>query len=137
MKNILLSDYVSWDDTKKVSDMLNQYKDIDLTYDDGLYFKLSIKHDNSKMLNVLLQYYEQTKLKGNFDSIEYKVAKCKLQQILQDAENTFRLSKESQVVLEKYLLKEEDEDSAPENDLFLQNEHHSELAGDLYHTDEL
>jgi len=105
MKNILLSDYVSWDDTRKVSDMLNQHKDIDLTYDDGLYFKLSIKHNNIKILNSLLQHYEQTNLKGNSDSLEYKVAKYKLQQILQDAVNT--PSKEIQELLEKYLPKED------------------------------
>jgi hypothetical protein len=108
MKHIILADYVSWDDTKKVSDMLDRYKNIDLVYDDGIYFKLSIKHDNIKILNFLLQYYEQTNLKGDFNSIEYKVAKHKLQQILQDAVNTFTPSKEIQEVLEKYLPKEED-----------------------------
>lgn len=111
MKHIILADYVSWDDTKKVSDMLNRYKNIDLVYDDGIYFKLSIKHDNIKMLNFLLQYYEQTNLKGDSNSLEYKVAKHKLQQILQDAVNTFTPSKEIQEVLEKYLPKEDDVNS--------------------------
>lgn len=111
MKHIILADYVSWDDTKKVSDMLNRYKNIDLVYDDGIYFKLSIKHDNIKMLNFLLQYYEQTNLKGDSNSLEHKVAKYKLQQILQDAVNTFTPSKEMEVVLEKYLPKEEDVNS--------------------------
>ena len=137
MKYILLSDYVSWDDTKKVSNMLNQHPDIDLTYDDGLYFKLSIKHDNIKMLNILLQYYQQTKLKGDLNSIEYKEANHKLQQILQDTANTFRLSKESQTILEKYLPQEDDSNSVLKNNLLLQNEYHSDLTGDLYYTDEL
>lgn len=137
MKNILLSDYVSWDDTKKVSDMLDKHKDIDLTYDDGLYFKLSIKHDNNKILNTLLQYYEQTKLKENLDSLDYKVAKYKLQQILQSAANTFKLSKENQVALEKYLPQEGDGNSASKNDFLPQNEHHLDLVGDLHHIDEI
>ena len=42
---------------------------------------------------------------------EYKVAKHKLQQILQDAVNTFTPSKEIQELLEKYLPKEEDVNS--------------------------
>lgn len=103
MKNIMLADYVSWDDNKKVSEVLNQERDIDLLYDDGIYFKLSIKHDNVKMLNFLLQYYEQT----NFKSSEYKTAKYNLQQVLKDAVNTFALSEEIQEVLVKYLPTEE------------------------------
>ena len=63
------------------------------------------------MLNFLLKYYEQTSLEGDSNSLEYKVAKYKLQQILQDAVNTFTPSKEIQEVLEKYLPKEEDVNS--------------------------
>lgn len=111
MKEKLLSDYCRWDDTNSVIKLLKQNFIIDLTYNDGIYFRLSIKHNNIKMLNSLLQYYEQTSLKGDSNNLEYKVAKYKLQQILQDAVNTFTISKEIQEVLEKYLPKEEDVNS--------------------------
>lgn len=118
MKNIMvytkLSNYCSWDQTENLDRILSQNVGIDLTYNNGIYFRLSIKHNNTKTLNSLLQYYEQTNLKGDFESIEYKVAKHKLQQILQDAINTFTPSKEIQEVLEKYLPKEEDSDSEQE-----------------------
>lgn len=118
MKNIMvytkLSNYCSWDQTENLDRILSQNVGIDLTYNNGIYFRLSIKHNNTKTLNSLLQYYEQTNLKGDFESIEYKVAKHKLQQILQDAINTFTPSKEIQEVLEKYLPKEEDSDLEPE-----------------------
>jgi len=111
MKEKLLSDYCRWDDSNSVIKLLKQNFIIDLTYNDGIYFRLSIKHNNIKMLNSILQYYEQTNLKGDSNSLEYKVAKYKLQQILQDAVNTFTPSKEMEVVLEKYLPKEEDVNS--------------------------
>jgi len=119
MKNIIvytkLSHYCSWDQTENLDRILSQNVGIDLTYNNGIYFRLSIKHNNTKILNSLLQYYERTNLKGYFESIEYKVAKHKLQQILQDAVNTFTPSKEIQELLEKYLPKEEDSD--PEQEL--------------------
>ena len=111
MKEKLLSDYCRWDDSNSVIKLLKQNFIIDLTYNDGIYFRLSIKHNNIKMLNSLLQYYEQNNLKDDSNSLEYKVAKYKLQQILQDAVNTFTPSKEMEVVLEKYLPKEEDVNS--------------------------
>lgn len=118
MKNIIvytkLSNYCSWDQTENLDRVLSQNTDIDLTYNDGIYFRLSIKHNSIKMLNSLLQYYEQNNLKGDSNSLEYKVAKYKLQQILQDAVNTFNPSKEIQEVLEKYLPKEADSDSEQE-----------------------
>ena len=59
MKEKLLSDYCRWDDSNSVIKLLKQNFIIDLTYNDGIYFRLSIKHNNIKMLNSLLQYYEQ------------------------------------------------------------------------------
>lgn len=121
MKNIMvytkLSNYCSWDQTENLDRILSQNVGIDLTYNNGIYFRLSIKHNNTKTLNSLLQYYEQTNLKGDFESIEYKVAKHKLQQILQDAINTFTPSKEIQEILEKYLPKEDVDSEQDLNDL--------------------
>ena len=114
MKNIIthikLSNYCGWDQSGNVDRILNQYTDIDLTYDNNIYFKLAIKHNNTKILGILLEYYEKTQLKGDSNSLEYKVAKHKLQTVLQDAINSVDISEEMQVVLDKYLPKEEDSD---------------------------
>lgn len=110
MKNRLLSNYCRWNDNKSVVELLDQSLDIDLTYNDNIYFRLAFKNNNVEMLNSLLDYYEKTQLQGDSNSLEYKVAKHKLQTVLQDAINSVDVSKEMQAILEKYLPKEEDND---------------------------
>lgn len=114
MKNIIthikLSNYCSWDQSENVDRILNQSTDIDLTYNDNIYFKLTIKHNNTKILGILLNYYEKTQLQGDSNSLEYKIAKHKLQTVLQEAVNSVDISEEMQIVLDKYLPKEEDSD---------------------------
>ena len=107
MKNRLLSNYCRWNDNKSVVELLDQSLDIDLTYNDNIYFRLAFKNNNVEMLNSLLDYYEKTQLQGDSNSLEYKVAKHKLQTVLQDAINSVDVSKEMQAILEKYLPKEE------------------------------
>jgi len=110
MKNRLLSNYCRWNDNKSVMEVLNQNLDIDLTYNDNVYFRLAFKNNNVEMLNSLLDYYEKTQLQGDSNTLEYKVTKHKLQQVLQNAINSVDISKEMQIVLDKYLPKEEDSD---------------------------
>lgn len=111
MKSIQLSNYCRWNEDKGVSKVLNEYRDIDLTSENGIYFRLAIKHDNIKMIKILLEYYEKTQLQGDFDS-QYAIplARQKLQTILQDAVKSFDISEEMQKVLSQYIPKEEDSD---------------------------
>jgi hypothetical protein len=107
-----LSDYLSLNQFERAKKVLEDYpNDIDVTYSDGIFFLFVIEENNLSMLNTLIKYYERNQLQGDSNSLEYKVAKHKLQQILQDAVNTFTISKEIQEVLEKYLPKEEDVNS--------------------------
>ncbi len=107
-----LSDYLSLNQFERAKKVLEDYpNDIDVTYSDGIFFLFVIEENNLSMLNTLIKYYERNQLQGDSNSLEYKVAKHKLQQILQDAVNTFTPSKEIQEVLEKYLPKEEDVNS--------------------------
>lgn len=112
MKNIQLSNYCRWNETKGVSKVLDESSDIDLTYENGIYFRLSIKHNNIKMLKTLLEYYEKTQLQGDSEN-QYMIslAKHKLQIILQDAVRSFDISSEMQKILNQYLPKEDDNDS--------------------------
>jgi hypothetical protein len=107
-----LSDYLSLNQFERAKKVLEDYpNEIDVTYSDGIFFLFVIEENNLSMLNTLINYYERNQLQGDSNSLEYKVAKHKLQQILQDAVNTFTPSKEIQEVLEKYLPKEEDVNS--------------------------
>ena len=115
MKHIKLSDYISWDDNDKVVKMLNQHSDIDLTYDDGIFFKLAVKHNNVKIVKELFGYLNRTKLQiKEIDSIDYKLAKSKISQILQDAENSFEVSEEMQQVLAPYVPNNDEESQGSE-----------------------
>ncbi|MCA9749417.1 MAG: hypothetical protein KC414_09950, partial [Romboutsia sp.] len=110
MKNISyfkLSNYCRWNQSENAIRIMNEDQNIDIKHKDGEVFLFAIENNNPTILNGLIKYYEKNQLKGDFESIEYKVAKHKLQQILQDAVNTFTPSKEIQEVLEKYLPKED------------------------------
>lgn len=110
MKNISyfkLSNYCRWNQSENAIRIMNEDQNIDIKHKDGEVFLFAIENNNPTILNSLIKYYEKNQLKGDFESIEYMVAKHKLQQILQDAVNTFTPSKEIQEILEKYLPKED------------------------------
>lgn len=106
-----LYDYCRRDQSSDITRLLEQDLDIDLTYKNGIYIRFAIKHNNIKILNSLLEYYEKTQLQGNFEN-QYAVplARHKLQTILQDAVKSFDISEEMQRVLDNYIPKEEDSD---------------------------
>ena len=56
MKYIKLSNYISWDDAKEVKRLLEKEDDIDLTYNEGLFFKLAIKHDNNESIDIKINF---------------------------------------------------------------------------------
>lgn len=114
MKHNLILNYCSWNQNEHVIRLLKS-SDIDILYNSGEYFRQAIKHNNVEMLNTLLNYFQNITLQFDTDNkYAVPVAKQKLQQILQDAANTFSHSKEIQEVLEKYLPKEDDSDSEQE-----------------------
>jgi hypothetical protein len=115
MKDIQLFNNCRWNESRSVSKILDNKSDIDLTYNNGIYFRFAIKHNNVEMLNTLLQYFEKTKLQGDFEN-QYAIpcAKQQLQQILQDAVKSFDISEKIQKVLDNYIPKEEDSDQEQE-----------------------
>jgi hypothetical protein len=108
MKSIQLSNYCRWDEDKGVNKVLNEDRGIDVTAENGIYFRLAIKHNNIKILKTLLEYYENTQLQNEANNQPtIFLAKQKLQTILQDAVKSFDISREIQEVLVKYLPTEE------------------------------
>jgi len=70
---------------------------VDVLHDNGLYFKIAISHDNSTLLQILLDYMYDTKQiekepkdNNTNQSIKYN----KLQQVLKETKNGFNTSKE-------------------------------------------
>jgi hypothetical protein len=111
MKSMLYN-YVRWDDNTNVNKVLDQHLNIDLMSNEGIYFTLAIKHNNTEMLIALFEYYEQMLVKKyEVRSIEYNLAKHKLSEVLQKAVDSFDISEEMQKILTPYLPQEGDVDS--------------------------
>lgn len=102
MQETMLAQHCCNDATTKAKNLLTKYSNVDLIDDNGMCFRLAIKNKNAELLNVLLDYYEETALKSDRDTIEYKIAKRKLQEILEDAAKSFDISDEIKVALAKY-----------------------------------
>jgi len=67
----LLRQYCRFNLTQEVIDLLNQAVDIDLIYDNGMYFKLAIQNQNSKILEALLNCYTKTKLQKDTEGYQF------------------------------------------------------------------
>lgn len=84
----LLSQYCAWNDIAFVKGTL-EHSNVDLTYDDGIYFKYAILYKNSEMLEVLLSYYRKEKLSSSYNSLEYRKAYANLHKLLEDVLDGF------------------------------------------------
>lgn len=107
MKNKVLFDYCRWNKPDKVKELLEESGDsIDITYKDGIFFRLAVSEPSAELLDVLLGYYEKTKLADDTStdkSTDYIASKRKISQILQDAVETYGSSDEIQERLSSYL----------------------------------
>lgn len=115
--NSLLSDYCGSGNYKAVLKLFKEKDDLDLTYGNGVCFKLVIKHSDVKILAVLLEYYQKHKLSGDRESVGYKQALFDLKKILEDTEDMFDFSQEVAEALAPYLCLEGDDNSSQEQDL--------------------
>jgi hypothetical protein len=110
-----LCDYCRWNDNRGVASLLAKHRDLDLTVDEGIYFRLAIKHNNPAMLKTLLKYYENEKLTKSDkekneeykQSDEYKAAKYQLKKIFEEAEERFNISPEMQEIIAPYVATDE------------------------------
>jgi hypothetical protein len=101
-----LSDYLSLDAPKGTQiKIVIQDREIDLLYDDGIYFKLVISGDHNDCLRMLLEEYS---LRHFLDSSslawESVLARFRLRTVLQDAIDTYGLrSPEMREILRPFL----------------------------------
>lgn len=113
----LLSNYCRWNEAEDVTRVLNQCNGIDLTYDDGIYFKFAARHSNVQMLNSLLDYHLKPEQEDLHNTREHLSAKhFKLRQIFSDIEKQREFSPEIQEVLDKRIPAVND-DSSSEQDI--------------------
>lgn len=98
---------------KEIKKLFNSTSDTNLTFNDGVYFKIAIKKQNYKLLEELLNYYHKTRLpRDKVDTDEYKKALSWLDSTLEEAARMFELTPEIKAVLQPYhILHDTDEES--------------------------
>lgn len=126
---VLLYDYCCWKNLNKIKQLFNMYPDyIDLTEDDGKAFGLAVSFKSTDLLNSLLDFYKETKLQGDVESKEYKVAYHTLQYMLENALNQYTSSPEIEEIIAQYICEPKDSESddvstAHEDFIFDHDEH--------------
>ena len=53
-----LYDFCRWNETERVVRILNNFKDIDVLYENGSFFDFAISKNNSEICKALLDYFE-------------------------------------------------------------------------------
>ncbi len=124
-----LYDYCRWDQPESVTRALEDSPiDIDVTYNNGIFFRLAISAGSTEILSALLQYFEKTRLHDDCNTSKYLLAKFQLRNILKSIIDEFDVSNEIRDLLEPYLGSRDDssnntdEDSEFENDPFMSDE---------------
>lgn len=105
MKTIQLSNYCRWNDSKSVSQFIDNNNDINILYNEGIYFKFAFKHNNNDMLHKLIEfYYNQHNLAQPIENynFEQKEKKYGLLQVLEECVESYGISKEIDKVLQEY-----------------------------------
>lgn len=109
MKELILSDYCRWNDDYKAQTFLNSNKDVDITYDGGIFFQFAVKYQNEQMLKTLIEFFITTKLQDDQETYSYKTAKNQLMDILAEVKGLFEIPLHIQSVMEPYLPHEDND----------------------------
>lgn len=101
MSNKSLYNFCGWNDTKRVQELLDLFDDIDILYENGVFFDLAISKNNVEICKFLLSYFEtkQFPIKNS----KYQEAREKLVEILENATDSVELSPEIKEVLSPYI----------------------------------
>ena len=119
---IILYNFCCSDKPEKVKELLEEHPELDTTKGFDNLFSLTISHDLKGVLEVLLEHYVKTKLQGDDNSIEYKAAKNKIINVIQEAGDAYLISDAAREMIGKYnipiisILSEEQEYSNSEHE---------------------
>lgn len=90
---------------------------VDLMYEEGLFFNIAISHDNSSLLNILLDYMYDTKQinpdpkdNNTAQSIKYN----ELQSVLRQCKKEYKISSEIESIIENICYEHTDEEDSME-----------------------
>lgn len=101
-----------YQDVVKFFKELKPEDDLDLLEDEGDLFYKASKHKDGKILKELLKHYVETKLSGDPESYEYKLAKQKLIEVVDDILcSHIKPSEEAMKLFAPYMPEDDDVDS--------------------------
>jgi len=121
MKNYInLANGISWKNKLLVDDILLKNLDLDLLFDKGTFFIMSIENNSYDIVKSLLDYFNNNQLSKCTNGLtEYLLLKNKLRDILEIAIEDIKLPQEMKEVLSSYI----DFEGSENNDSFLEGEH--------------
>ena len=126
-----LYDFCRWNETERVVRILNNFKDIDVLYENGSFFDFAISKNNSEICKALLDYFENKQFPVK--NVQYQEEKSKLIEILENATDSVELSIEMKNILSSYINFESSEDDRLNDSFF--NDYH--LQDQPYYEEEV
>ena len=109
----MLIRYLIWNAAEKFQEKLESSEEIiDIFYNDCEFLKIAIENNHTEILNIIIKYYEEKHLRGDPESFEYKCAKQKLLDGVENAiDSTLRLTLDAKEILKEYIKTDEDDQS--------------------------
>ena len=126
-----LYDFCRWNETEQVVRILNNFKDIDVLYENGSFFDFAISKNNFEICKSLLDFFENKQFP--IKDVQYQEEKNKLIEILENATDSVELSIEMKNILSPYINFESSEDDRLNDSFF--NDYH--LQDQPYYEEEV
>jgi len=99
-----LAQHCSERNLAEIQKLLEETEDqIDLTYKNGLIFRLAVSNSDSDTLDLLLNYYQQTQLQTDVDNPNYKSALTNITSIIFDILRTNQVTSPIQKIIHTYI----------------------------------
>lgn len=95
-----LYDNCRWNNTDKVKNILENYDNLDILYENGKFFNFAISENNQKIVGYLIKYFEDNKLNKSKKSLDLI---NNLKETLESCVYGEKISHEMQQVLSPYI----------------------------------
>lgn len=118
MSNYTLYQYCRRNLTSKIIELLEQYQEIDVLYEEGSFFIFAISKNNTEVVEALLSYFEKTQFPVKDNNYCYQLYKNKLREVLHETLDTYDISEEMQKIINSFISTDNDTDSR-KSDCFL------------------
>ena len=116
---IKLSDRIAWESCSLVEELLKEYPDLDILFEEGRFFISAIENNSTDIVDVLLKYFNNNQLSHyEFTSQKYIFYKKQLKDILDEAVTDVRLSDEMKEILSSYFNLHSDNGNTEQDSLF-------------------